>query len=228
MIIQYLGHSGFYIQCAGTSIVVDPFFLDSTVKAIPDFEKLPCDLLLLTHGHQDHIKDATTFLKQDTCQMIANYEIVTWFEQQFPNARYHAMNIGGKYVTQGFSIKMVAALHSSTLPDGSSGGLACGFIIEDQENAVYIAGDTALSTEMQLIPAFVQARLTAILPLGGCFTMDVEDAIKAAAMTGTQTVIGCHYNTFPPINIDINQSKTKFEQAGLSLVLLEVGEQIEI
>ena len=226
--IRFLGHSGFYLQCGSTSIIVDPFFQETSSYDVKEIKDLRCDLLLLTHGHQDHIKDASLFLTQTGCQMIANYEIVNWFEKRHPEAAFHSMNIGGKFLFQGISIKMVSAAHSSTLLYGSVGGVSCGFIVEDKENALYCAGDTALTTEMQLIPGFIKSKLTAILPIGGCFTMDVDDAIKAASMTGAKRVIGCHFNTFAPITIDINQSKTQFEQAGIPLVLLDVGEQIEI
>ncbi|HMS99745.1 MAG TPA: metal-dependent hydrolase [Saprospiraceae bacterium] len=228
LIIQFLGHSGFRVQCGSTSMIVDPFFPESSSQVFNEIKDLHCDLLLLTHGHQDHIKDADHFLAKQGCQLIANFEIVNWFEKKFPRASFHPMNIGGKFQFQGVSIKMVAAMHSSTMPDGSAGGLACGFIIEDHKSALYIAGDTGLTADMQLIQGFIRSELTAIMPIGGCFTMDVEDALKAASMTGAKRVIGCHYNTFPPIRIDINQSKTQFEQAGIPLVLLDVGEQIEI
>ena len=115
--------------------------------------------------------------------------------------KYHPMNIGGKKTFDFGTIKVVNAIHSSSLPDGSYGGNPLGFIIINEESNFYYAGDTALTLDMQLIPMFAQIDF-AILPIGDNFTMGIVDAIQAAKMVQTKMVIGVHYDTFGIIKID--------------------------
>jgi L-ascorbate metabolism protein UlaG (beta-lactamase superfamily) len=134
------------------------------------------------------------------------------------------MNIGGEWTFDDWTVRMTPALHSSSLPNGQYGGLAAGFVLSHaSEPTVYFAGDTALFSDMQLIGQRSKLDL-AFLPIGGNFTMNVQEAIQAAQWLQVRTVIGMHYDTFGYIGIDQNQAKAWFANAGVQLELLNIGE----
>ncbi len=138
------------------------------------------------------------------------------------------MNHGGKIDFPFGKAKGVNAIHSSGLPDGSYGGNPMGFLFNTEEGDFYIAGDTALTMDMKLIPYWTKGLKFAEFPIGGNYTMDVEDAILAAGFVECNTIVGTHYNTFPPITIDTEKAKKDFEVAGLNLLLPAIGETIEL
>ena len=124
-------------------------------------------------------------------------------------------------------VKYVNAVHSSSFPDGSYGGNPGGFIIESEHKNIYIAGDTALTMDMKLIPLRTKLDL-AILPIGSNFTMDVEDAIIASDFIECDKILGVHYDTFGYIEINHNDAIRKFFDKGKDLMLLDIGESIEL
>jgi L-ascorbate metabolism protein UlaG (beta-lactamase superfamily) len=124
-------------------------------------------------------------------------------------------------------VKYVAAVHSSTLPDGSSGGNPGGFVVESSEGSFYYAGDTALTYDMKLIGESTPLRF-AVFNIGDNFTMGVEDAIKAAEFVRCSRVVGVHFNTFPPIALDPAEAVRKFKAAGKDLVLVGIGETVSL
>ena len=137
------------------------------------------------------------------------------------------MNHGGSWSFDFGKLKMVNAIHSSSFADGTYGGNPCGFVIESEHKNIYIAGDTALSFDMKLIPMRTQLDL-AILPIGDNFTMDVEDAILASDFVQCDKVLGYHYDTFGYIKINHEQAIKKFFDAGKDLMLLPIGESISL
>lgn len=228
MIIKYLGHSGFWIKSDNTHFIVDPFVKGMPYENKIDIDHLPCEYLLLTHAHQDHVQDAPAILQKTASTLVANYEIATYFQKKYNVTKTVGMNIGGKLYFEGGFVKMVTAIHSSSFADGSNGGIAGGFLFEIAEIGLYVAGDTALHNDMKLIPEFTTKPIVSILPIGGLFTMDIDDALKAALMTNSSRVIGCHYDTFPPISIDHQKAISLFKTAGIDLILMSPGENIEI
>ena len=120
---------------------------------------------------------------------------------------------------------MVNAVHTSSFPDGSYGGQPGGFVIEGEHKNIYIAGDTALTMDMKLIPLQTKLDL-AILPIGDNFTMGVEDAIIASNFVACEKVLGVHFDTFSYIEIDQEEAKKKFYDAGKDLMLLDFGSSI--
>ena len=227
MKIVFLGHSGFYIETKGIHLIFDPFITGNSLsEGIINVEKLRADHILLTHGHGDHVSDVETIAKKNNAHIISNYEVVTWFANKGFNG--HGMNFGGKYSFDFGVAKYVQAVHSSMLPDGSYGGNPGGFVISNEEVTFYHAGDTALTLDMQLIPRYGYTLDFAILPIGDNFTMGYEDAIMAAEFIECNTIIGCHYNTFPPITIDTEKAVNAFKKAGKKLILPEVGKEVHV
>jgi len=124
-------------------------------------------------------------------------------------------------------LKLTAAIHSSSMPDGSYGGNPCGFVVESSEGNFYYSGDTALTMDMKLVKEQTQLQF-AVLPVGDFFTMGIEDAVRAAEFVGVRNVLGVHYDTFPPIKLDREAAKAAFAAAGKELLLPAIGETIEL
>ena len=137
------------------------------------------------------------------------------------------MNHGGSWDFEFGKVKYVNAIHTSSFPDGKYGGQPGGFVIEGEHKNIYIAGDTALTMDMKLIPQRTTLDL-AILPIGDNFTMGVEDAIVASDFVECDKVLGCHYDTFGYIEIDHEEAKRKFFDESKDLMLLKIGESLEL
>jgi L-ascorbate metabolism protein UlaG (beta-lactamase superfamily) len=133
----------------------------------------------------------------------------------------------GKYTFDFGTVRMVWATHSAGLPDGSYGGNPAGFVLELDHKQIYFAGDTGLTLEMKLLAELYHLDY-AILPIGGNYTMDVDDAVIAANYVDCSKVIGVHYNTFPVIEIDKHTAIESFKRAQKQLFLPEIGETIPL
>jgi L-ascorbate metabolism protein UlaG (beta-lactamase superfamily) len=224
MNIKHYGHSCFSFKTQNTEFIVDPFITGNPLAAHVNIKNIKADFILVTHGHQDHILDVVEIAKNTDAKIISNFEIATWFENNGLE-NLHSMNFGGTYTFQDGTVKMVPALHSSMLPDGSNGGNPAGFIIKSEGNTIYYAGDTGLSMEMELIGRLDQPDLC-ILPIGDTYTMGVEDAIICSDMVRCNKVIGMHYDSFPQLEIDKEASKRKFAAANKELILMTVEETL--
>lgn len=226
MKITFYGHSSFGIYVGGKSILVDPY-ISANPKASPiNINELKPNYILLTHAHQDHILDVDYIAQNNPDALIvSNYEVATYFSNK--GFKSHPMNHGGTWRFDFGAVKMVNAVHSSSFPDGSYGGNPVGFVIEGEHKNIYIAGDTALTMDMKLIPMRTKLDL-AILPIGSNFTMDVEDAILASDFVECDKILGCHYDTFGFIEINHEEAIRKFFNKGKDLMLLEIGQSIEL
>jgi len=191
-----------------------------------DIDALEVDYIFLTHGHQDHVLDAETIAKRTGAKIISNYEIVSWYDNQGISG--HPMNHGGKYVFDFGTVKYVSAIHSSVLPDGTYGGNPGGFVVWNDSNCFYMAGDTALTYDMKLIPALCPKLDWAVLPIGDNFTMGMEEAVMAADFIQCNQIVGCHYNTFPPIEIEVSKAQELFETQKKTLYLPKVGANLSL
>lgn len=225
MKITYYGHSCFGIKVAGKHLLIDPFISGNPKAASVDLESLKADYILLTHAHQDHVLDTEPIAIRNGATVISNWEIAEYYKRK--SIQTHPMNHGGSWQFDFGKLKYVAAIHSSSFADGTYGGNPGGFVLEGEHKNIYISGDTALSFDMKLIPLRTKLDL-AIFPIGNNFTMDVEDAILASDFVECDKVLGCHFDTFGYIEIDHEQAKRKFFDKGKDLMLLEIGESIEI
>ena len=220
MIVTYYGHACFAAEIGGKTLLFDPFVSPNPLAAAIKVDSLKADYILLSHGHADHVADAARIAKRTGARVIAPFEVANWLEKQ--GAKVQPVNPGGGPTLDVCRVKFVNAVHSSSLPDGSYGGVPGGFVISSDEGNFYYSGDTALTRDMELIGE--AERLTfAVLCIGGNFTMDVDDAIRAAEMVRCENVLGVHYDTFPPIKIDHEQALCKFKAAGKRLHLLPIG-----
>lgn len=224
--ITYLGHSCFLVDIGGYRILFDPFISYNELAKDIEKEKLTADYILLSHAHQDHLADAEYFAQKDNAGIVAAYEICEWYKAKGIENVVH-MNIGGKVHLPFGTVKMVAAAHSSVLPDGTYGGNPAGFVVESAEKSFYFAGDTALTYDMKIIAEQYKIDF-AFLPVGGVLTMDIYDAVIAANWVNTRRIIGMHYDTWPNIEINHIEALEVARQSGKQLDLIPIGESITI
>jgi L-ascorbate metabolism protein UlaG (beta-lactamase superfamily) len=227
MQFTYYGHACFSLVVGGKHLVFDPFITPNSLASSIDINSIKADYIFISHGHEDHIADAKAIALNTGAKLVCNYEIYTWLlKQGLENV--HPMNHGGSWNFSFGLVKMVNAVHSSMLPDGSYGGNPAGFVFTTEEGNFYYSGDTALTLDMKLIPMTSKDLHFCILPIGDNFTMGVNDAILAADFVGCDRVIGVHYDTFGYIKIDHEEAQSKFEKNGKELILVEIGKTIEL
>jgi len=225
MKITFLGHASLQITIGDITILVDPFISGNPKASHIYLDSLKADYILITHAHQDHILDVETIAKRTEAVIVSNYEIVTFYQNK--GFEGHPMNHGGNWNFEFGKLKYVNAIHTSSFPDGSCGGQPGGFVIEGEHKNIYIAGDTALTYDMKLIPLHTKLDL-AILPIGDNFTMGIDDALIASDFVECDKILGYHFDTFGYIEIDHESAKRKFFENDKDLMLLEIGESIEL
>jgi len=225
MVISFLGHACLEIQIGDIYLLVDPFISGNPKASQIDINSLKADYILITHAHQDHILDVEKIAKRTGAVVISNFEIVSHYQNK--GIEGHPMNHGGSWEFEFGRVKYVNAIHTSSFPDGSYGGQPGGFVIEGEHKNIYIAGDTALTHDMKLIPLRTKLDL-AILPIGDNFTMGIEDAITASDFVECDKILGYHYDTFGYIEINHEEAKRRFFENEKDLMLLEIGDSIEL
>ncbi len=226
MKFTFYGHACFGIETAGRKFLFDPFISPNELtKGKVDADAIEADYIFVSHGHGDHVADLVSIAKRTGATVIGAYEVIEWAKNNGVE-NVHPLNLGAKQFDFG-KLHFTPAAHSSSMPDGSYGGYAGGFLFHDTDKKFYYSGDTCLAMDMQLIPRYTSLDF-AILPIGGNFTMDVDDAIIASDFIKCNKVIGVHFDTFGYIKIDHEEAKEKFRTAGKELILPEIGQTIEL
>ncbi|GAA4274756.1 metal-dependent hydrolase [Aquimarina gracilis] len=226
MKITFYGQNTLLIKIKDIHILIDPFISGNPLsKDKVDIQSIEVDYILLTHAHLDHVLDAETIAKANDATIVSNYEIAMYYQKK--GLQVHPMNHGGKWDFDFGRVKYVNAVHTSSFDDGTYGGQPGGFVIEGEHKTIYIAGDTALTMDMKLIPLSTKLDL-AILPIGDNFTMGVDDAIIASDFVECDKILGVHYDTFGYIEIDHDEAKRKFFEKNKDLMLLEIGDSLEL
>ncbi len=221
--LSWLGHNTWLIAAGGHRVVLDPFLNDSPVAPVKA-EDVRADYILVSHGHHDHAGDVETIARQNDALVISNFEICQWFGGRGIE-KTHAMNIGGGHQFPFGRVKMTIAQHTSTMPDGSNGGVAAGFLLSLPEGNVYFACDTGLFYDMKLIGSAGIA--LAALPIGDNFTMGPDDALEAVKLIRPQRVVPVHRDTWPLIAQDADAWAQRVrQQTQAEPVVLKPGEKI--
>ncbi|RYE25265.1 MAG: metal-dependent hydrolase [Sphingobacteriales bacterium] len=225
MKFTFYGHSCFAIETGGKKLLFDPFITGNELAKDIDVNNIDADYILVSHGHGDHVGDLVSIAQRTGATIIAVAEITTWANAK-GCPKTHGMNFG-PYNFEFGEVRMVPAGHSSGLPDGTYGGNPGGFILKNEEGSFYFSGDTCVIMDMQLIPRYGKLDF-AIMPIGGNYTMNADDAVIAADFVQCDKVIGVHFDTFPPIRIDKDKAKETFKNAGKELILPTIGETIDL
>lgn len=222
--IRFLGHSAFMIEAGDYRVLIDPF-----ISGNPSAESVGINAddlhpthIVLTHGHEDHIGDAPAIAKRSGAQIVAPYEICQWFGTEHKHENCNPGNPGGGVPTDFGRVDFTHAIHSSSY-GGVYMGDPTGVVLSIGGATIYHAGDTSLFSDMKLIGEQFKPNI-AILPIGDRFTMGPKQAATAAEWIGAKTAIPCHYNTWPPIEVDVSQ----FSPSGIEVHALGAGESIEV
>jgi len=225
MKFTFYGHACFAIETGGKKFLFDPFISPNELAKDIDVNSIAADYILVSHGHGDHVADLVPIAKRTGAQVIGAYEVVGW-AQKNGIENVHPMNFGPMNFPFG-KLHYLPAAHSSSLPDGSYGGNPGGFLMHGGDKKFYYSGDTCLTMDMKLVPHYAKIDF-AILPIGGNFTMDVDDALIAAEFIACNKVIGVHFDTFGYIVVDHEAARAKFKAAGKELIIPKIGETIEL
>ena len=227
MNIRWLGHAAFELQSDSTTVLVDPF-LTGNPAAAASADEVSADAILLTHGHGDHYGDVVAIAKRTGATCVAITELAHELAEEL--GADHAVfdpNMGGTVELPWGTVRVVPAWHTSTTPKGTVNTPA-GLLIELGGKRVYHMGDTCLFSDLQLVKRYGRIDV-AIMPIGGHYTMDRFDAVVAAEWVGADTIIPCHYGTFPLIETDVEGFKSDVQGAGAGEVaVLSPGDTHEL
>ncbi|HOP09151.1 MAG TPA: metal-dependent hydrolase [Candidatus Methanofastidiosa archaeon] len=220
MKLEYIGHSCFIIE-DDKRILIDPFITGnpSASKGMDDMKGI--DLVLVTHGHGDHLGDAMEIAIDNDATFVAMYEL-TNFAAKKGVKKVEPMNIGGTIHVDDVEITMTNALHSSDFEGGA--GHAAGFIVSLKDHKVYHAGDTGVFYDMKLIGQIYKPDIS-ILPIGSRFTMGIREATKAVELIGSEYVVPMHFGTYPALDQDPYEFKKKVGEKA-KVIVLKPGESI--
>jgi L-ascorbate metabolism protein UlaG (beta-lactamase superfamily) len=215
--IRFLGQSCFEITSGDTTVLIDPFLTGNPLAAVGPEDVHP-DVILLTHGHADHLGDTVDIAKRENAQVVAIVELAAEIEGDGVENVINP-NYGGTVTFDWGWVKLVPAWHTAVSPKGTPHAPA-GLLVHIGDKTIYHLGDTCLFSDMQLIGRRGDRIDLALVPIGGHFTMDRYDAVTAVELIRPDQVIPCHYNTFPPIETDAEAFKQDVQNAGFAEVLV--------
>jgi L-ascorbate metabolism protein UlaG (beta-lactamase superfamily) len=232
MQITWYGHSAFRLDFGGKAVLIDPFFTGNPVfvsdkaAAIKDVSHV-----LLTHGHGDHVGDTVDIAKSNGATVTGDYDLLMWLAKKGVE-KLNPMNTGGTTQLDGFSVSMVRADHSSGQNEGDSSvylGNPHGLIVKAPgEPTVYHLGDTDIFSDMALISEIHKPKV-AIVPIGDRFTMGAATAALAVKrFLNVETVIPCHYGTFPIIDPSADKFVAEMKGSATKVIVPEKGKAVSV
>jgi L-ascorbate metabolism protein UlaG (beta-lactamase superfamily) len=219
--VRFLGQACFELKAGGVTVITDPFLTGNPLAAAAADEVQP-DVILLTHGHSDHLGDTVDIAKRTGATVVAIVELAGEIsEAGVEDVR--DPNFGGTVKFDWGWVKLVPAWHTALTPNGTP-HMPAGLLIHIGDRLIYHLGDTCLFSDLKLIAQRGDRVDLALVPIGGHYTMDRYDAVTAVELVNPQQVIPCHYNTFPPIETDVQAFKQDVQNAGFSeVVVLDPG-----
>ncbi|MCL5040838.1 MAG: metal-dependent hydrolase [Firmicutes bacterium] len=220
MKVNFLGHAAFLLEDKGVGLVFDPF-LTGNPQATAKPQDLKVDYILVSHAHHDHLGDAVDIARRNGATIVSTAEVAGLCAKQ--GAQTAAMHIGGRNPFAFGTVRIVQAFHGA----GVEGGHACGFIVNFFGHSVYFAGDTGIFGDMELFGRLEPLEL-ALLPIGGNYTMGIDDAVLAAEMLKPKAIIPMHYNTWPVIQANPEEFRQKIQaRQAVEVRILAPGQSTE-
>ena len=224
--LTWLSHASWLIETDSQKILLDPFFTGNPKAEVSADDFTDVTHVLVSHGHGDHVADVEAVIQKSGAQLIASYEIVQYYQQKHGVENAIGMNLGGTFALPQGTVKMVPALHSSSLPDGTYAGDPAGFVLRIADRRIYFACDTAYFSDMKW---YAGGADVAVLPIGDLFTMGIHDSIEAVKLIEPRVVLPTHYNTWPPIEQDAAAWANKVHsETDSKPVVLQVGESHQV
>ncbi|MDV6377542.1 metal-dependent hydrolase [Sporosarcina sp. GW1-11] len=225
MKISYHGHSIVKIETQGKIILIDPFITGNDLTDLNAADEKP-DVILLTHGHNDHVGDTMEIAKRENILVVAPNELAVYLG--FQGLQTHGMNIGGSKEFDFGTVKYTQAFHSSSYTTEDNEiiytGMPAGLLLTIEGKIIYHAGDTSLFSDMKL---YAEDGIdVAFLPIGDNFTMGPRDAAKAVEILQPKLTVPIHYNTFPPIKQDPEDFKSLVKSHEVKI--MRAGDKIEL
>jgi L-ascorbate metabolism protein UlaG (beta-lactamase superfamily) len=225
--VTWLGHAAFRIDTpGGKRLYVDPW-LDN--PKCPEGEKEPerIDVLVLTHGHSDHVGNTIDLMAKFSPPLLAQVELQGWLTRKgVQGLEVPGLNKGGTREVDGISFTMTDARHSSSSDDGDYLGESCGFVIAlENGTKLYFAGDTCVFGDMQLIARIYEPDV-AVLPIGDHFTMGPKEASVALELLSVNKCIPSHYGTFPLLRGTPDELRAL--SPNVDVIAPEPGETVEV
>ena len=217
MSITYLGHSAFEIKIGDKKILIDPFLVK-----MPNYDCSDVTDIFVTHGHGDHLCSAIEISKKTVATITAVFELANYCATK--GAQVNGINLGAWLDFGWGKVIAVPAFHSSSTPEGIYAGCPCGYVFDINGKVIYHAGDTCLNAEMKIIGEVYKPDI-AMLPIGGYYTMDTEQAVLASEWLNSANIIPMHYNTFEAIKVDIQEFKRQIVEKNKKLIVLNIGEK---
>ena len=225
VMVQFLGHAAFYVESNGIKALVDPF-LSGNPQASEKASELVPNYIFVTHAHQDHLGDTVTIAQKTGAVVVATNELAMYLQGK--GLSVVGMHVGGRKQFDFGSVKLTPAFHGSSISEENvlvCSDTPCGFLIEVDGKKIYHSGDTGLTVEMTLLEE--EKVDLALLPIGGHYTMDIRDAVRAAGFIKPQKVVPMHYDTFPPIKADPMEFKRLLDGKA-NVVIVKPGEKIDL
>jgi L-ascorbate metabolism protein UlaG (beta-lactamase superfamily) len=200
-ILQFLGHSAFYVEAEKIKALIDPFLSGNPLASEGPEARAKLDYIFVTHAHGDHLGDAPAIAKRTGATIVATNELASYLAGK--GFGTIGMHVGGRAKFPFGSVKLTPAFHGSSVSENGRVVCAdapCGFLIDVGGKKIYHAGDTGLTVEMTLLEA--EGVDIALLPIGGHYVMDADDAARAVEFIKPRKTVPMHYDTFPPIKAD--------------------------
>ena len=223
----WLGHGTFLFHTpGGKHLLIDPWVMSNPACPAQAKKIRELDLMLLTHGHDDHAADAVAIGRATSARAIAPHELASWLQHKGLQS-VTGMNTGGTLSVAGLSITMTQAFHSSSVEEDGRAvylGNPCGYVIRFEDGlTIYFAGDTSIFGDMRLI-AEMYGPAIAFLPIGDTYTMGPEQAAKACALLSVTQVVPMHFGTFPSLTGTPAAFRALVEPMGVQVLELQPGE----
>jgi L-ascorbate metabolism protein UlaG (beta-lactamase superfamily) len=224
--LTWLGHGCWLIKTSKQTALLDPFLDPSPTAPMKAADIKNVDVILVSHGHFDHVADLVSIATRTGAVVVSNFEICEWAAKQGVK-QTEPMNLGGGIQLPLGRVTLTPAVHSSVLPDGTYGGNPGGFLIDADSRLIYFACDTALMADMQLIGR--RPIDLAVLPIGDRYTMGPVDSLEAIRLLAPSRVAPAHYNTWPPIAQDAAAWAARVRsETSAEPVVVEPGGVIEV